>query len=454
MRTMHLASGNGGGGRRKPHASKKIARRDFIKLGGAGLAGAALLGVAGCGGGGGDAGGDELVFSFFPDPTGSVQKLIDRFNEENGEGIRVKLRTMPADSGQHFDQLNAQFQAGETSIDVIGGDVVWPAQFAAAGYIADLSDRFPEGEREAFLPAAIEANTYDGKVYGVPWYTDAGMLYYRQDLLEESGFSEPPRTWDELKEMAERVRGDSGTRYGYVFQGADYEGGVVNALEYIWTSGGDVLDGDKVIIDSPEARRGLEIERSMLADRVAPEGVSQYKEQESASLFLGGDAVFMRNVPRMYALASDPAESKIDPARIGIAALPVAEDGLRSYSSLGGWNLFLSANSQKADAAYEFIRFMSAPEQQKVRSIEGSVLPTRKELYDDPEVLEKVRVAELGQEAIQNTRPRPISPYYSDMSLRMAAQFVRSLKGEVAPGEALGILQGELEEVVRRGQQR
>ena len=453
MRTMHSASGDGSGRRRRPRAGKKIARRDFIKLGGAGLAGAALLGVAGCGGGGGEAGGDEVVFSFFPDPTGSVQKLIDRFNEENGDGIRVKLRQMPADSGQHFDQLNTEFQSGETNIDVIGGDVIWPAQFAAAGYIADLSDRFPEDERSAFLPATIQANTYDGKVFGVPWYTDAGMLYYRQDLLERSGFSEPPKTWDELKEMSEKVRKDADTRYGYVFQGADYEGGVVNALEYIWTSGGDVLDGDRVIINSPEARRGLEIERSMLADGIAPEGVSQYKEQESATLFLSGDAVFMRNVPRMYALASDPAESNIDPAQIGIAALPVAEQGLQSYSSLGGWNFFLNANSEKADAAYEFIRFMSAPEQQKVRSIEGSVLPTRQNLYEDPEVLEKVRVADLGQEAIRNTRPRPVSPYYSDMSLRMAGQFVRSLRGEVAPGEALGVLQGELEEIVRQGQQ-
>ncbi len=450
MCAMHSASGNG---RRRPFVGKKIGRREFIKLGGAGLAGAALLGVAGCSGGGGSgAGGNEIVFSFFPDPTGSVQKLIDRFNEQN-QGITVKLREMPADSGQHFDQLNTQFQSGETSIDVIGGDVVWPAQFAANGYIADLSDRFPEDERRAFLPATIEANTYKGKVYGVPWYTDAGMLYYRQDLLEKSGFSEPPKTWDELKGMAAKVREDSGTRYGYVFQGADYEGGVVNALEYIWTSGGDVLDGETVVINSPEARRGLEIERSMVAEGVAPEGVSQYKEQESASLFLGGGAVFMRNVPRMYALASDPAESKIDPATIGIAAMPVAEEGLQSYSSLGGWNLFLNANSKQADAAYEFIRFMSAPEQQKIRSVEGSVLPTRKELYEDPEVLEKVRVAELGQEAIQNTRPRPISPYYSDMSLKMAEQFVRSLRGNVTPEEALGVLEGELEEIVRQSQQ-
>lgn len=433
---------------------RKISRREFLRVSGAGLAGAALLGSAGCGGGSGQGGGSDIVFSLFPDPSGSVQALIDQFNQENQGNISVTLREMPADSGQHFDQLNTEFQSGEIGIDVIGGDVIWPAQFAANGYIADLSDRFSEEERNKYLPAVIKANTYEGGIYGVPWYIDAGMLYYRRDLLEASGFTAPPETWDELKEQASTVQQDSGTQYGFVFQGADYEGGVVNALEYIWTSGGDVLEGeDTVVINSPEARRGLEIERSMIEDGVSPEGVTQYKEQEVGTIFLGGDAVFMRNVPRFFALASDPDESSIDPDQIGIAALPVAEEGLQSYSSLGGWNLFMNANTRDPDAAYEFINFMSAPEQQKYRSIEGSVLPTRQELYEDEEVLREVRVAELGQEAIKNTRPRPVSPFYSDMSLKMAAQFVRSLRGDVPPDEALSTLQDELEEIVDQGRQ-
>ncbi len=439
---------SGGGG-----IARKLSRRKFLKVGGAGLAGAALLGVSGCGSEQGG-GAEEVVFSFFPDPSGSVQALIDRFNEENEGGVQVRLREMPADSGQHFDQLNTEFQSGEINIDVIGGDVIWPAQFAANGFIADLSDRFTEDERGAFLPAPVEANTYEGRIYGVPWYTDAGMLYYRRDLLEEAGFSEPPGTWDELKEQARTVQEQAGTQYGYVFQGAEYEGGVVNALEYIWTSGGDVLEGnDQVVIDSPEARRGLELQRSMISEGVAPEGVSQYKEQESATLFLSGEAVFMRNVPRMYALASDPAESNIGPEQIGIAALPVAEEGLQTYSSLGGWNLFMNANARDPDAAYEFIRFMSDPEQQKFRSIEGSVLPSRQELYEDEDILQNVRVAELGQDAIRNTRPRPVSPFYSDMSVRMADQFIQSLRGDVPPEEVLATLQIELEEVIEQGRQ-
>jgi multiple sugar transport system substrate-binding protein len=437
-------------------AARGISRRDFLKLSGAGLAGVTLLGAVGCAGGGQGGGGPaNLSFSFFPDRTGSVQKLIDEFNSRNEGQIQTTYREMPADSGQHFDQLKTEFQSGSGDIDVIGGDVIWPAQFAANGWILDLSDRYPEEERGEFLPAPIQANTYQGRIYGVPWYTDAGMLYYRRDLLEQSGFSGPPRTYDELKDVASRVQRDSGTRYGFVFQGADYEGGVVNALEYIWNSGGEVLDPNDpntVTIDSPEAIRGLQIERGMISDSIAPEGVTQYKEQESATIFLNGDAVFMRNVPRMYALASDPNESKIKPEQIGLSALPVAAEGNQSHSNLGGWNLFINAASNNQDAAWEFIRFMSAPEQQKFRALNGSVIPTRQSLLEDREILEKVPVISLGREAIQNTKPRPVSPYYSDMSLRMAKQFNTSLRGNVSQEDAVKTLQDELTRIVEREQ--
>lgn len=427
-------------------------RRDFLKISGAGLAGAALLGVAGCGGGGGgsEGGSGEFVFSFGPDSSGSLTKLVDMFNKQNKGKYKAKYRQMPADTGQYFDKIRTQFQAGGGDIDLIGGDVIWPAQFAANGWISDLSDRFPQGERDKFLPGPIESNTYEGKVYGVPWFTDAGMLYYRKDLLEKNGFNEPPKTWDELKQMAKKVQDAEGTKFGFVFQGAEYEGGVVNGLEYINSYGGEVLnesDSSKVVIDSSGSVDGLTIEQSMIQDGIAPQAVANYTEQESQTSFLNGDAVFCRNWPYMYALAADPEQSKVKQDQISVAPLPKGAAG--SVSGLGGWNFYINAASDqgKQDAAYEFVKFCTASKQQKFRALNGSFLPTLKALYEDQEIKDKVPVIDLAPEALANTKPRPISPYYSDMSLKMAEQFNASLKGDVKPQNAINTLQDELQSI-------
>jgi ABC-type glycerol-3-phosphate transport system substrate-binding protein len=383
------------------------------------------------------------------DSSGTLQDLVDTFNEEHRGEFRVRYREMPADTGQYFDQLRTELQAAASEIDVIGGDVIWPAQFAANGWILDVSDRFPESERRQFLPAPVDSLVYEGAIYGVPWFTDAGMLYYRSDLLEEAGFSEPPATWEEMKEMALKTAQDTGTRDGFVFQGAQYEGGTVNGLEYIWTHGGDVLSGEEVVIESPEAVVGLETERSMIADGVASQAVSTYKEQETDPAFLGGRTVFARNWPYMYALAEDPEVSKIEPGQIGIAPLPAGEGG-QSFSGLGGWNMMINARSQRQDEAWEFVSWMTGEEGQRRRALAATLLPTRKSLYEDKEILEKVPVIRLGKEAIQSTKSRPVSPYYSDMSLAMAEQFNLSLKGETEPQAAVQNLQTELTKILEQ----
>jgi multiple sugar transport system substrate-binding protein len=279
------------------------------------------------------------------------------------------------------------------------------------------------------------------------------MLYYRKDLLQQSGISAPPATWEELKQMAEQVRQDSGTKYGFVFQGSNYEGGVVDGLEYIWTHGGDVLDGNNVVIDSPEAAAGLATERSMVTDGITPQAVVNYTELESHTTFLNGDAVFIRNWPYMYGLASDPEQSKIKPEQIDVAPIPAGEGG-QSFSGLGGWNLFINAASQdKVDAAWTLIQYLSAPEQVKARSLQGGPgIPTYKSLYDDQEILNKVPVVALAKESAQNAKPRPVSPYYSDMSLEMAEQFNASLKGDVSPEQAVKTLQTQLQNIVEQAQ--
>jgi multiple sugar transport system substrate-binding protein len=424
-----------------------LSRRDFLKLGSMGLAGATLLGASGCGGGGASSG--KLVFSFFG--SGSIQHLIDKFNEQNKGTFQVTYQPINLDTRGYFDKLKTEFQAEGGVPDVFGGEVTWTAEFAENGWIVDVSSRFPEGERRKFVNGQIQSLIYESKIWGKPWYADVGLLYCRKDLLEQSGFSEPPKTWEELKEMAEKVVHDSGTRYGFVFQGANNETGVCNGLEYIWTHGGEVLDGDRVTIDSPESVAGLTTEQSMISDGVSPQAVANYTFSGSAIAFLNGDSVFCRNWPFVYGAAGDPEMSKIKREQVGVSPLPVGEGQSQRAGCLGGWNMLISTSSEMQDEAWEFVRFMTSEESQKAYTLSASTLPTLKTLYGDQEILEEVPVVDLSKEALQNARPRPVSPYYSQMSREMAWQFNNIVRGAVSPGTAIKSLQSALQQIIQQG---
>jgi multiple sugar transport system substrate-binding protein len=438
----------------KHERPRGLSRRDFLKVGGAGLAGAALLGAAGCGGGEQGGGATELYFTGPPDATGTTDKLVSEFNDNNKGKYKVIFREGNSDTGQRLDKLRTQFQAGGEGIDIILGDVIWTAELAENGWISDLSDRFPESQQQAFLPGSVEAITFNRKPYGMPWFTDTGLLYYRKDLLKKSGYDSPPKTWDELKQMTRKVRRESDIKFGFLFQGARYEGGVCDALEFIWGHGGNILDPKdptRVIVDSPQAIEGLETERSMITDGISPEAVTVYEEPETEGGFLNGDAVFLRNWPYVYSLIGTPDYPKLRTDQVGVYELPSA-DGKPGNGTVGDQPLYISASSKYPDAAWKFIEFLTASEQQRFRAVEGSFLPTRAALYDDPEIQDSVPVVALAKEALQHTRPRPVSPYYSDMSLEMQEQFNASLSGDTPPEEAARTLKSEFENIIQQGQ--
>jgi multiple sugar transport system substrate-binding protein len=440
-----------------------LSRRTFLRVGG-GAAAAAALGacspkeyfghVPTAFTGNESVGADTLVFSFGPDESGSLRKAIAKFNDQNESGINVEYREMPADSGQYFDKLRTEFQAGGGTIDVMGGDVIWPAQFAANGWIADLSDLFTEELRSEYLDAPIQANTYKDGIYGVPWFTDAGMFYYRRDLLDKAGAGGPPQTWDQVVDLSRKIVEAGDAEYGMLLEGAEYEGGVCNGCEYIWGSGGNILSEDdlsKVVIDSPQAANGLAIERMLVAEGVAPEAVAVYKEQEAHTAFLGGGYAFIRNWPYMFGLVSDPTISSLKTDQIGIAPLPVANDGDQSYSALGGWNFFINEASERKEQAWEFIKYMSDPKRQSFFAVNASLLPTKKALYEDKQVLKDAPAVEVAKEVTQNARPRPTHPFYSDMSLDLSQAFNENLKGITSPEQTVKNLQTELQRLADLG---
>jgi multiple sugar transport system substrate-binding protein len=430
----------------------RTTRRQFLASTGGALAGIALLGV-GCGDdddGAGSAGG-EVIVSVGNNSSDVVRAQARRFNDEHPDGPRMSVRVASDITDEYFASLRTQFQAGGGDIAVIAGDVIWPAQFAQPGWIADLSARFTPAMQEEFIPGTVQAMMFQDKIWGVPWFTDSGLLYYRKDLLEAGGYSEAPSTWDELKEMAARIQRDAGVANGFVFTGAAYEGGTVLGTEFIRNAGGDILDGDRVVIASPEAVEGLRIQQSLVADGTAPEAVATFTEDEATGAFGRGDTVFMRMWPFYYTDLANPELSTLDLAQVGLAQVPVASAGNQPVNVGGGWNFYLNVATDDQDAAWEVIEFLTAEEQQKEMALEVSVLPTRTSLYDDAEILEAMPAVALGKEAFLNTTTPPVSPYYSDMSLAMAEQFNANILGNVTPDQAAETLEQELSSIIERG---
>jgi len=446
-------------------SSSDLDRREFLKTGTLSLAGAAALGTT-APAVHVDTQPTEIIFAFGPDDSGTLQPLIDAFNRKHEGDIRVRWREMARASDAYYRQLVSDFEAGAADMDVFGADVVWTGPLVRRGWIQNITRRFHDAySPEEFVEPALQSAAYRFRIWGVPWYTDAGVLFYRRDLLSKSGVSEPPSTWGELVSTAQTVQSETGIDHGFVFQGDEYEGGVANAVEYIWSTGGRVMtlqgstaavlgqnmiEANQITVDTNRAAAGLDTARGMIEEGITPSDVTTFREEGAWNAFLGGNAVFMRNWPYVYGLLDSKA-SQLTADQIGISTLPSAPDHT-GYSCLGGWNLMINNRSsdEKQDAAWRFIRYLSAPPQQKRRAIGGGFLPTRPSVYEDPEVKNQAPGISLSRSAVHRARNRPVSPYYMDLSPRIARAYTRTLQGDMTGSEAVSRLADELHTLLRR----
>ncbi len=406
----------------------------------------------------------RLNFAFAPDESGAIQALIDGFNASYDGRLEVSWTQAPIQSDAFFRFMESEFLARSSDIDVFGADVIWTNEFADRGWLLDLSARiYQDLPTESIVGAALNSTVHRNRFWAAPWYTDAGMLFYRRDLLEEAGIAEPPTTWDELATAARTVMEAAGTPHGMVFQGGRYEGGVTNSLEFIWSAGGRawtpqtevagafgmrVADANVIVINSSAAAAGLAEARELVETGIVPQEVVGFDERDSLAVFAAGDAVFMRNWPFAYGLLGSTEFGPVTTEQVGVARIPTLEPGRQSYSCLGGWNLAVNAQSQKLDAAWTFIRWAVDPERQRAMATTGGFLPTRVELYADAALREAVPVIGLGEAAVQSARARPASTIYSRLSPRLAVMFQRVLTGELDAREAVLRAERELQTIV------
>jgi len=320
----------------------------------------------------------------------------------------------------------------------------------------DLSE-YTNGAEDAHFESLVRNNTVDGRLVAMPWFTDAGVLYYRKDLLEKYD-QEVPETWQQLTDSArvvmagEREAGND-RFWGFVWQGRAYEGLTCNALEWVSSyNGGTVVDAEgNVTINNPQAREALALASTWIDD-ISPRSVLNYTEEEARGVFQSGNALYMRNWPYAWSLAQSDDSPVKD--KVGVVALPRGGEQGSHAGTLGGWQLAVSRYSANKDEAADLVRFLTSYEEQKRRAIQGSYNPTIPGLYEDEEVLTAVPFFGELFETFKNGVPRPSSvtgESYGRVSNAFFNATHQVLSGEAEPEQALNSLERQLQRLGRRG---
>lgn len=380
-----------------------------------------------------------------------TQAAAGRYMEQN-PNVTVEVVDTPDmvedRSGVYLQLFEAQSAEG----DVFQIDVIWPGDYQE--HFLDLYDYGAEDIASEHFDAIIENNTVDGRLVGIPWFTDAGLLYYRTDLLEKYGYDGPPETWDELEEMAntiqegEREEGNQDF-WGYVWQGNAYEGLTCDALEWIKSNdGGTIVSPEGVItINNPQAIEIVD-QAAGWVGTISPPGVTGYAEEDARLTWHAGNAAFMRNWPYAYSLSQ--GEDSAVAGNFDVAVLPAGDAG-NGAATLGGWQLAVSRYSAHPEQAADLALFLASPEEQKIRAIEGSFNPTVKSLYEDEEVLAANPFFGSLYDVFTNAVARPstvTAPQYAETSTLFYNSVHSVLTGDSDAETAFAELELDLEDLL------
>jgi len=384
------------------------------------------------------------------DTSGYIKSVIEKWNAQYPDQ-KVTLIELSDNADQQRQSMinNAQTKGG-SNYDVLSVDVVWTAEFAANGMLAELPK--DQLSLDGYLPAAVDASTYFNKLYAMPSTSDGALLYYRKDLLTAAGIDKPPTTWDEMVTDCKAVQAkNSGINcYGGQFQ--KYEGLTCNITEWVNSAGTSFLSTDgKPQVNTPEAMKGVDTLVSFFKDGTIPKEAQTWQEEQSRQAFQDGKLVFLRNWPYVYSLASKTDGSSKVAGKFGVAPIP----GLTGpgVSTLGGHNMGISEFSKNKGTALAFIKWWNSAENQKANLQKTSNAPTVVSLYSDPELTKQFGYLPTLYDSIKNAQARPKVVNYGDATLAIQDAAYSAIQYGVngsgtAPQAAFDTLQTKLTSII------
>jgi trehalose/maltose transport system substrate-binding protein len=290
-----------------------------------------------------------------PDELPRAERESAAFTRETG--ILLEHLPVPETSLAQLDLLRGLLRSHSASPDVVGIDVIWPALLT--DYLVDLKS--PLGaDLSSQDHQVLGGYTVDGKLLAMPFHAHVAVLQYRSDLLQEYGYDRPPKTWDELEQMALRIQTGERAKgkkdfWGYVWQGAAGESLTCNALEWqAAEGGGQIIEKDKTIsVNNLAAVRAWQRAAHWVGS-ISPPGVVAYRELDSMNVWNAGEVAFRRTWQWEDRLAN--WKDSALPDKTGYASLPAGPGG--AVGTLGGIGLGVSRFSAHPEEALKLIRFL------------------------------------------------------------------------------------------------
>ena len=400
------------------------------------------VGFAACGGSSDESGARDLTFFVAIQPGGTIEEVSKRCSEESNGKYTITPEFLPTDASQQREQLVRRLGAEDSSIDIVGMDVIWTGEFANAGWVEEWKGAEAKAVTEKVFPNVIETASFEDKLYAAPFNTNTQLLWYRKDLVKQ-----PPKTWDEMIEVAEGLK-EAGS---IQVQASRYEGYMVWVNALIESAGTEILSGpEEVDLEQGPTEQALQVIGRLANGGAAPPSLSTSDEDTARLGFEAGESAFMTNYTFAYASAQEEAPEI--GKEMGFARFPRVDANTPSKPPLGGFNLAVSSFSENKDVAFEAAACLANDTSQKTAVELDGLPPSRSDLYTDKAVTEAYPgFASLVKESIEASGPRPTTPAYQDVSL--AVQRSLHPPDKIDPEDTESVyeeLKSNLEDAVKR----
>jgi multiple sugar transport system substrate-binding protein len=392
---------------------------------------AAAMWLAACGGGSSGGRADINVW-VFNEPSGAFKDAAQRCSAASNGSYKITLNALSNQADAQRQSLVRRLAAKDSSIDIAGMDVVWTAEFAAAGWIKEWPSDLAAQLKQGTLAGPLKTATYQGKIYAAPANSNTQLLWYRKDKV-----SSPPTTWSELIDQATKLKTH------VEIQGAQYEGVVVWFNSLVQSAGGTIVNGTTVTLGQP-GQEAADIMSKLAHSPAADPSLASQHEDENRLAFEAGTAYFEINYPFIYPSAKADVPDIFK--NLAWAPYPGIDASHPAKAPIGGINWGVGAYTKHPRQAFEAAACMRNEENEKEAALKGGLPPTLASLYDDPAFVKLYPFAALIKKQLDTAAVRPVTPAYADVSLAVAKAvspptqiktngFVDSLRGVL--GDAL-----------------